>query len=203
MKTHRLVEHLQAPEQSGALALNNRLEDNMPNWIRNQLTITGSDRDIQAVTKQLGSPFKYPQLTSPRGEIALLEAAPGVMRLVTIADPIFSLWNIVHPEPQDFPRYAAAQADKDDRPFWYLWNRKHWGTKWDVSHARQVQREAGMVVYTFRTPWCPPFTALETLSTQYPMLTLALDWLDFEGTFVEEWTRETLVNGHTVDGVEA
>lgn len=175
----------------------------MPNWIRNELTVTGIELEVQSVTEKLGMPFDFPELTSPRGRIALYEGAPGVMRLIRISDPIFSPWNIVHPEERDYERYAAIRAQGGSKPFWYSWNRLHWGTKWDVEYARQVRREPGVVVDTFRTPWCLPITALRSLSTQYPMLTLALDWLDFERTCVEEWTTETLVNGHSVDGVGA
>jgi hypothetical protein len=175
------------------------MEIDMPNWISNELTITGSAPAIEAVTRQLGSSFEFPQLVSPGGAVALLEGDPGTMQLAVLPDPVFALWNIIHPEEHDYLRYASLYAEAGNQPFWYSWNLEHWGTKWDVADPRQVRDEAEEVAYAFRTPWCPPIEALVTLSRQHPMLTLKLDWLDLEGSFDSDWSSVTLVNGDLAD----
>lgn len=61
--------------------------------------------------------------------------------------------------------------------WWYNWNVKHWGSKWncgEVWHDRTTEQitEVGTTSYNFETAWSPATPAIEALAEQFPTLTI-------------------------------
>jgi len=44
-------------------------------------------------------------------------------------------------------------------PFWYMWNAKNWGTKWDVDHCEVHEQSPTEVILNFYSAWGPPVKA--------------------------------------------
>ena len=55
--------------------------------------------------------------------------------------------------------------------------REAWGTKWDATDVRLLDREPGSVRYGFETPWGPPTRFLLSASNLMPTLRLGLVYL--------------------------
>lgn len=61
--------------------------------------------------------------------------------------------------------------------WWYNWNVKHWGTKWnctEVEHDRKNNsNEVGKTWYSFDTAWSPAELVVAALAEKFPTLTLS------------------------------
>lgn len=151
----------------------------MPNWVRNNLTITGDEADVQAVKEQLSAP--YTRLVSE------YDGEKGkTVRVEKVVTRDFSFWNIVKPEGPALDAYYDSLAKAGAMPFWYDWNCEFWGTKWDTD-AELSEHAPDHLQYVFDTAWAPPVAALTALSEQHPKAWIELEWEEeqgFGGTFV-------------------
>lgn len=137
----------------------------MPNWVYNELTISGSAEDIANIKEQLARPKPM-----PNGEAS--------------EERVISFWNIKHPPLDKMDEYHgmngwAEGVATGQTPFnWYNYNNREWGTKWDASDACLNSDTETSLSYSFSTAWSPPsvFTAL---SEQYPDSTITL-WYEEE-----------------------
>lgn len=143
----------------------------MPNWVHNNLSITGPESDVQAVKTRLAAPYErlYSKMT---------KEGP-VTEMVTVEQD-FSFWNIVHPEGEDRVKYEESQGAPGAAPFWYDWNCNNWGTKWDTD-AELTEHAADHLQYVFDTAWSPPLDALMTLGKNFPNVHVELDWEEEQG----------------------
>lgn len=149
----------------------------MPNWVRNNLTVMGSDADVQAVKNQLSAP--YTRLVTE-----YIEGKSVVTERVVTRD--LSFWNIVKPEGAALDAYYDSLGAPGAMPFWYDWNCEFWGTKWDTD-AELTEHAADHLQYVFDTAWAPPVAALVALSEQHPEVWMELEWEEeqgYGGTFV-------------------
>lgn len=149
----------------------------MPNWVSNNLTITGPESEVQAVKNRLAAP--YERIFQKIGK-------EGSETRTATVDQTFSFWNIVRPEGEDRVKYEESLEAPGAAPFWYDWNVNNWGTKWDTD-AELTEHAADHLQYVFSTAWSPPVEALTTLGKNFPTVHIELEWEEeqgFGGTFV-------------------
>ncbi len=118
----------------------------MPNWCQNNLTITGSEADIQAFkAKAVGhSPW-----LEPEGDPDLL----NFHSLVSVPDEVLKAG------------YQSAGYD---------WEQKNWGCKWGASGPGILDEWEGHVEYEFYTAWSPPIEFLKRVAVQWSSLQFVL-----------------------------
>ena len=143
----------------------------MPNWVRNNLTITGSTEGVQSVKNRLAAP--YERTFQKHGK-------EGVTSETVTVTQDFSFWNIVHPEGEDRVKYDDSLGAPGAMPFWYDWNCDNWGTKWDTD-AELTEHDTDHIQYVFDTAWSPPFAALVKLGEQFPGVYIELEWEEEQG----------------------
>lgn len=158
----------------------------MPNWVYNNLSIVGSEEEVQKVKRQLGRSIqkRYADEKETR-----------------YTNPIISFWNIVSPPPNKIDEYFGTHGYADGKKQgeteynWYNFNNREWGTKWDIavsddekySDTSLETNSATLIAYRFNTAWSPPISAFDTLAQQYPNLEITLEWEEeqgFGGTYV-------------------
>lgn len=150
-----------------------------PNWVANNLSIIGDEQKVTEVKNKLNQPFQKGQ--------------------TVYSKPIFAFWNIVRPPEDKMDEYFGTNGFSNgekvgDTEFnWYNFNRKRWGTKWDVavsddfelsgldSETRLLEESNTYLRYRFYTAWGPPIEVLSELSTQHPMVRLVLDYEEESG----------------------
>lgn len=155
----------------------------MPNWVRNQVMITGAPEKVEALKKQVGAPTEVPGVESVRdSEGNYLRDGDGNFvynnTTHTDQDPGFSLWNIIRPRPEEYDSYRNQG--------WYDWNCRTWGCKWDVSDLEIVDDSPGHWHISFDTPWSPPSEALTLLSAQHPEVRVHVEWTEEQGFGAEQ-----------------
>ena len=161
----------------------------MPNWVWNQMIVTGKNDRLDAFIEQARQPYKQDQW----------EGAP-------MRESDISLWNFLRPddsildeyygeEPQDLSFEERIQYKTNH---WYDWNIRNWGCKWDASDAL-VYKENEILGYEFNTPWSPPLGAFNAMVAQYPDLEFKLFYSEEQGwggevvgkdgatTVIDEW----------------
>lgn len=143
----------------------------MPNWVNNNLTITGDAARVQEVKNQLASP--YERTIQKHG-------AGGLTVEVVTVEKNFSFWNITRPEGEDLARYNESLLGGSPSPFWYDWNCNNWGTKWDTD-AELTEHDSGHLQYVFDTAWSPPVEALVALGKKYDDVHIELEWEEEQG----------------------
>ena len=101
----------------------------MPNWVHNNLQITGPKEDIAAVKAQLNKPFEMLH------DNWNTETQEHENVLTVYSEPIFAFYNII--APTDLETYHLQKDPKAEGMYdgdnWYNWNLRNWGTKWDVA----------------------------------------------------------------------
>ena len=131
----------------------------MPNWVRNEITIKGSKKDLDDFVANYFSKndedntyFDFDKvIPEPRRE----ECCPkDCIRKEGDAIEIFS-----------------------DRPWfnWYAWRYKHWGVKWNSSDTYFVRESNNRLIVEFNTPWASPQNIFNALKTQNPFLDFKIE----------------------------
>ena len=149
----------------------------MPNWVYNNLTIsdpTGENRErIERLVAQVGATYTHMMFV-------WCEETKTMKPMGVENSDAFSFWNIDHPEGKDLVRYEAS-IGQPGSPYWYDWNTRYWGVKWDASDSTVEDISPTEKMYRFETAWSPPIPILATLSSQYPELHIELDWEEEQG----------------------
>ncbi len=145
----------------------------MPNWVYNNIIISGDSEKVEAVKAQLDATTQKPETETTS---------------YTTENPIFSFWNIVRPSASDFEAYRDQG--------WYDWNVTNWGTKWDASDVEVTDNEPGLWSVYFQTAWAPPHEALVALSDQHPEVSIRNEWREEQGYGAYQ---EYLAGVHWVD----
>lgn len=142
----------------------------MPNWVMNDLSITGTPEVIAQMKAQLSAPYEITHYNFIKDE----------METVKIEQP-FSFWNII--KPTNLDEYHDKPNEKQDTRnpnHWYPWNISHWGTKWDVREV-QVSESPTSLGFGFDTAWAPPVEAIDRLAEQYPTASIELAYTEEQG----------------------
>jgi hypothetical protein len=79
----------------------------------------------------------------------------------------------VHPMPKSLENTTAP----DDKPNWYDWRIKNWGTKWDVE-GKLIEELGCNLQYVFQSAWSPPVAWLKKVSKRYPRLFFRLQYYE-------------------------
>ena len=118
----------------------------MPNWCRNRVTVSGTEKDISKLseifsdTKSIFNHIiqspDWKRLPNEKGEFPKLEQMKNPKGEI--------MW-----ETYNFP-----DGKNDDR--WYHWNIQNWGTKWDASNVDIAYSDESQIEITFDTAWSPP-----------------------------------------------
>lgn len=158
----------------------------MPNWVFNNLKVTGSAYDIGRLQEQLNKPV--------RTEFPKWSAGGLVPDTQYDPNPVFSFYNIISPDDWDAyytegqlePLEGETSAETIYRGFatgngWYNWNVRNWGCKWDVSDVDTNFDGLEGLFYSFSTPWAPPLPAMKKLAAQYPTLRLEFEYEEETG----------------------
>lgn len=144
----------------------------MPNWVYNRLQVEGSEADVAALKAQVGKPYMQ-KGTAWEGGTMVTKEVP--------CEDEFSFWNIISPAGADLVKYEDSIGASGVSPFWYSWNSKFWGTKWDAGDVSLSEVSETVLIYAFSTPWGVPNPALSTLAEQYPDVVLTNHWEEEQG----------------------
>ena len=169
----------------------------MPNWCYNTLTIQGPKDQIDSIKDRLNKPFvqKHDSWNKDTGEMEVKDTS--------YSNPVFAFHNIYnHIEDGVSEETYLAQPDHSiplseqlmfKGNFWYDWNVRNWGTKWDVAKRdddewpdtelleHMSKDEDQWLVYKFNTAWSPPSEAMAKLSALVPNCVITLDFEEETG----------------------
>lgn len=143
----------------------------MPNWVHNNLTITGDAEQVRAVKDRLSARYERKFMKFDKS---------GPITEVKVVEQDFSFWNIVRPEGEALVRYEESLGGGGATPYWYDWNVNNWGTKWDAD-AELTEHAADHLQYQFDTAWSPPIEAMKALGSLFPEVHVELDWEEEQG----------------------
>jgi hypothetical protein len=196
----------------------------MPNWNSNTLIIQGKKSTVQALMERASSethryvgPFNFRQNSIDWGafthiQMEALMADDDLFRVDSKS--VFSFHAFV-PVPREVllsPYDGDVLAEKKAQyPEWfgrfpdlisgYDWESKNWGCKWGSASAEIVSQDGNEEEYTveyyFDTPWGPPITFLDTLSSLYPELYFELKYSESGMNFSGEYHWEGEVNTYS------
>ena len=181
----------------------------MPNWVYNNLSITGSPNVVEQVREKLAQPY-----TTNHRTFVLEDGKHEVRQVVDVHKSALSFWNIV--SPTDLDAYWGESTHKVDLDNfaesytkslaegmdWWHWNVREWGCKWDACEVETqddfTYNGKQTIGYRFDTPWSPPLEVIEKLAQQYPDLTIHIGYEEEQG-----WGGEvTWDNGEVVQQEE-
>jgi hypothetical protein len=121
----------------------------------------------------------------------IIEAAPEVIRAL-LREPTKeereSAWDgptdlivdfaLLIPTPDDYTTEGCSHqhglsglfgdAEDPNPSCWYVWNIRHWGTKWNAYSASWDAAEGDMATLEFDTAWSHPTPVIEALSLRFP-----------------------------------
>jgi hypothetical protein len=144
----------------------------MPNWVRNHLTITGTNEDIASTLATLRGPESdvdfnmlclYPQKFADIDATAEREKE-------RIDD--FSA-----DERKAFVDGGGERPKDGYNSGGYEWCVENWGTKWNADDPH-VDVEDGKATITFDTAWDPPIRYIVVLAAKHPQVCLDLTYID-------------------------
>ena len=143
----------------------------MPNWVENQITITGDSRDLLKLATQLNSPYSSKHTEFVDGGMGLVDH--------NYIDPILSFYNVI-PHPNDSTYYGDGTTDNQGN--WYNWNIENWGAKWNAGNV-SVNWDLGSkaLSYYFDTAWSAVYEIVQAISKQYPTLNIEYQWVEEQG----------------------
>lgn len=141
----------------------------MPNWVMNELHISGTPEIIKQIKAQLSAPHERTHYNFMK----------ETSETVKVEQP-FSFWNII--KPTNLEAYEDAKGKPQEGPdHWYWWNVRNWGTKWDVSDVTTHEKSDTELSFGFDTAWSPPIQAINTLAEQYPSAQFTLNYTEEQG----------------------
>ena len=157
----------------------------MPNWVFNNLTVTGEWSDVDRFFVQAREPhmeFHKKLTVDENGETAFVKEADWIRQ------PL-SFWNFVRPEDEILNEYYGDEDNslsleeklQHKTNHWYDWNIRNWGCKWDASDVHVDDSLNGQISYQFDTPWSPPVEAFQAMVSQFPTLRFTLRSVEEQG----------------------
>lgn len=161
----------------------------MPNWVENEIKITGPTKDLweflDSVDKEEGiirtflpCPKELMALTSPVSVVDTEEEAREL--------------NLKNLGFENKIRYISKRKSdelisKYEVNEWYEWQHQNWGIKWGDCETC-LEMIDGKIIGSFNTPWGPPVLALTKISKFFPLLTFEINYFEggmgFQGIFI-------------------
>jgi len=128
----------------------------MPNWCENKLVLVDATKEMIDSICSFEGPLK------PHIDFETIVPVPD--------DPAY----------RDEPSQAEA---KDSPNWWYTWNLKNWGTKWNACDTH-INHDT----ITFETAWSPPIPIIGALSEMFPDTVIGLEYhepgMEFSGQLI-------------------
>jgi hypothetical protein len=163
----------------------------MPNWCEGNLKIEGESTKLKELVNFLNSPYER-TYTNPIDK---------TQETQKFSNPVFAFWNVLKPEPEEMERYITTE-------YWWDWNIKNWGTKWDIAnvdgenfyatHCNSEELENGFVYYNFSTAWSPCSPVVSLLTQKFPTLRFTYTYVEPGMVF---WGIESYTDGELVSEV--
>lgn len=174
----------------------------MPNWVFNNITVTGDQESLDALATMLNQPYEtyHHDFIKDEGMVPATQ---------TFSNPVFAFRNITAPPAEIADEYWALQpkvkSDNNDTKdpnwfadilkassvsnHWYDWNNRVWGTKWDVGvrdgdtyPETSMDKGDGFIYYRFQTAWSPVIELLvQDLSPKFPTLKFVYEYEEEQG----------------------
>ena len=133
----------------------------MPNWVKNELIVTGKTEDVARFVEYVGEVMDFEKIIPPPA-------------------------NMFHGDLGDKERKECAEKGI---PTWRDWQPEHWGTKWNACYCEEVivspfdnipYTEA---IYRFKTAWSTPEPVIRKIIEDWPELEIDGGYIDegYEG----------------------
>ena len=151
----------------------------MPNWVSNQLNITGPKEELDRFQALASKPH--------RTKKSVWNGTEYEWHWEDVEDQEeLSFWNFISPDESIMDEYfgpqpntTLEQALRHESNHWYDWNVRNWGVKWDAGYVSVDRDSDTKLVYAFETPW----SCIEPLFAE---MVRSFPALSFEYRFVEE-----------------
>ena len=129
----------------------------MPNWVHNQLRITGPKEKVQEFKKgfiEKGFEFTLPM--------------PEEIRNTELSWPM----------PEEERKKQEELAKKYGHGNWHSWANVNWGTKWNANAVYLSKDNDNEVIFVFDTAWSEPIPWLVETSKKYPELEFKMSFIE-------------------------
>lgn len=139
----------------------------MPNWVYNQMTITGSKEDLDSIESLF---TKTVQITTYNTETKQDELIMEDVDFTYSALISHSDLGVSDEEYHSVNGFSGGVHTGNTPGNWYNWNMAYWGVKWDAVRPEKDREDDNTLTYRFESPW----------GTPYPNLWVSLSYL-YEG----------------------
>ena len=162
----------------------------MPNWVYNNLTITGDEKAIAEFKELASKPY-----TTYYEDYKTNQQVEGTH------EGAIQFWNFIEPEnkqvyfgasdykPEGYEELSMEEKMAISMQFksdgWYDWNIRNWGTKWDASDPSLNADNPTELQYSFSTAWSPAEGAYRAMVEQFPTLNFKFYCEEEQGWGVE------------------
>jgi hypothetical protein len=148
----------------------------MPNWVSNNLRITGSSEEI----KNFKERASQPNTTHWDGKTEQEHEVLSFMNF--IAPPQEA---IASGEYYGTHGWEDGKQTGNTKNNWYEFNNREWGTKWDASDADLTEDSTYALTYYFQTAWSMPTPVFEVMASEHPNLVFSITCVEEQGWGVE------------------
>jgi hypothetical protein len=140
----------------------------MPNHVQNTVTITGPEKDIDALMRLVKSQESVLDFDK-------IVRSPKVLRSVTVGGS-GHVWWVRGDERIEIPKKTIARwRTKYGADNWYDWNVHNWGTKWNAYEVTSERLDSDSLQYVFYTAWSSPKPVMERLAELFPSLRIEVE----------------------------
>jgi hypothetical protein len=126
------------------------MEEGMPNWCSNHLTVKGEHAEVQR--------FKVQAVGHSPWETPPVDEEPAALNFHSLV-----------PVPADVLQAGYENAGYD-------WELNNWGCKWGACSADLVEDNGHELLYGFDSAWSPPIAFLKHLGKLWPNLMFLLEY---------------------------
>ena len=169
----------------------------MPNWVYNQMTITGSKEDLDSIESLFAKTIQTTQYNeeTKQDERVLEDVVFTYSALISHSD-----MGISDEEYYAVNGFVNGVQTGNTPGNWYYWNTNNWGVKWDAVRPSRHRFSDTELSYEFESPWGPPREELWfTLCDLYGHRIL----IDYKYEEEQGWGGSfTIMNGEIVSSDE-
>jgi len=154
----------------------------MPNWCHNQLTIQGTDDELNAIR----------DLLEGENEVLDFEQVKPTPRDLEdfVSDTTVKNVNEIKDEDLEWQSHSKPSQEQNLKKHgfasWYEFHIAEWGTKWNACDP-SLDDNGDRLIYTFDTAWSPPGPIVLKLSELFPNAEFELKYIElgmsFAGTY--------------------